>query len=53
MEEELQPLSVFYPIHEWEPDFSDGEPPLDSKTCGICGREDDLYHFPKETKVDQ
>lgn len=24
--------------HEWEPDFSDGEPALDDPTCGLCGK---------------
>jgi len=27
------------PPHEWEPDFSEGEPAHDSKICGFCGRE--------------
>lgn len=27
------------PPHVWEPDFSEGEPALDSKICGFCGRE--------------
>lgn len=27
------------PPHEWEPDFSEGEPSPDSKVCGLCGRE--------------
>lgn len=25
--------------HRWEPDFSEGEPALDSKICGVCGKE--------------
>lgn len=25
--------------HSWEPDFSEGEPPSDNKTCGVCGTE--------------
>jgi hypothetical protein len=25
------------PAHLWEPDFSNGEPEINSKTCGFCG----------------
>lgn len=38
-------------MHEWEPDFSEGEPPVTSKTCGICGREDNLYHIKKSEVI--
>jgi hypothetical protein len=31
--------------HEWEPDFSEGEPDPRSLICGVCGREDDLWHI--------
>jgi hypothetical protein len=30
---------IAVPFHMWEPDFSEGEPPTDSKVCGLCGRE--------------
>lgn len=39
-------------MHYWEPDFSEGEPALNSKTCGLCGREDDLYHLPRPIDPD-
>lgn len=28
--------------HQWEPDFSEGEPDPKDPTCGVCGRADDL-----------
>ncbi len=27
------------PPHEWEPDFSEGEPAVGSRVCGLCGKE--------------
>jgi|SRR5579871_2792792 len=27
------------PPHDWEPDFSEGEPPVENGACGLCGRE--------------
>lgn len=37
------PKSVPTP-HLWEPNFSNGEPSIDSRECGACGRTDDRYH---------
>jgi hypothetical protein len=34
-------------FHQWEPDFSEGEPDPREPTCGVCGRADDLYHFKR------
>jgi hypothetical protein len=35
-------------FHQWEPDFSEGEPDPKEPTCGVCGRADDLYHFKRK-----
>lgn len=36
------------PMHIWEPDFSEGEPALDSKLCGLCNTEHERDTYADE-----